>query len=110
MEPRRRIGSGRAMWSPACSRRWSLNDRPGAAAVIPLALDVDGRITRITRNGCVLLGWTEPELLGRDWIATCLPARVADAPTRTYHQLIGRDISVVESVVLTRSGEERLIE
>ena len=80
------------------------------AEVILLALDPDGRITLINRKGCDLLGWTEHELLGRDWIETCLPARIRDALRKKRHNLVGGDLSIVENPILTRSGEERLIE
>ena len=80
------------------------------AEVILLALDLDGRITLINRKGCDLLGWQERELSGRDWVATCLPARVRDAVKKTLHNLVNGDVSIVENPVLTRSGEERLIE
>ena len=55
------------------------------AEVLLLAIDVDGRITLINRKGCDLLGWTERELLGRDFIETCLPARIRVA-LRQKHQ------------------------
>jgi GAF domain-containing protein len=38
------------------------------AAIILLALDLDGRITLVNGYACSVLGWTEDELLGRDWI------------------------------------------
>ena len=59
---------------------------------------------------CSLLGWTADELLGRDWIETCLPARIRDELRTKFRNLVGGDLSVVENPVLTRSGEERLIE
>jgi two-component system cell cycle sensor histidine kinase/response regulator CckA len=80
------------------------------AAVILLALDLDGRITLINRNGCDLLGWTELELLGRDWVEACLPARIRDDVTRRLHRLFTGGPSLVENLVVTKSGEERLIE
>jgi len=80
------------------------------AEVILLALDLDGCITLINRKGCDLLGWTEGELLGRDFLVTCLPARERDALTRKFHRVIDGDLSVVEAPMLTKSGEERLIE
>ena len=49
------------------------------AEVILLALDMEGRITLVNRYACSVLGWTADELLGRDWIETCLPARMRDA-------------------------------
>ena len=45
------------------------------AEVILLALDLDGRITLINRKGCDLLGWAERDLVGRDFLETCLPVR-----------------------------------
>ncbi|HST06802.1 MAG TPA: PAS domain S-box protein, partial [Gemmatimonadaceae bacterium] len=80
------------------------------AEVILLALDVNGRVMQINRHACSLLGWTADELLGRDWIETCLPARMHDALRTKFHNLIGGDSSTVENPILTRSGEERLIE
>jgi two-component system cell cycle sensor histidine kinase/response regulator CckA len=80
------------------------------ADVILLALDVDGRITLINRKGCHLLGWTERELLGRDFLETCLPARTRVELTKKFHAVIGGDLSIVEAPLLTRSGEERLVE
>ena len=56
------------------------------AEVILLALDPDGRITLVNRKGCDLLGWTEAELLGRDFLATCLPARIRDALTKRFQR------------------------
>jgi PAS domain-containing protein len=49
--------------------------------VILLALDLDGRITLINRKGCALVEWPESDLLGRDWIETCVPARAAVPPS-----------------------------
>ena len=82
----------------------------GTADVILLALDLDGRITLVNRKGCDLLGWTERELLGRDFIETCLPARTRVALRKKFHTVIGGDLSVVEAAILTKSGEERLVE
>ena len=48
------------------------------ADVILLKLDLEGRIVLVNRYGCSLLGWTADELLGRDWIETCLPVRMRE--------------------------------
>jgi two-component system cell cycle sensor histidine kinase/response regulator CckA len=80
------------------------------ATVILLALDKDGRITLVNRFACGILGWTEEELLGRDWVDTCLPARIRDEVRRKLDDVRGGDLAVGENNILTRSGEERLIE
>ena len=46
------------------------------AEVILLKLDVEGRIVLVNRYACTVLGLTADELLGQDWIETCLPARM----------------------------------
>jgi len=78
--------------------------------VIMVALDLDGRITLANRYACSVLGWASYELLGRDWAETCLPAGVQAAQKKKFRNLVGGDVSIVENPVVTRSGEERLIE
>lgn len=80
------------------------------AEVILLALDVEGRITQVNRYGCSVLGWTADELLGRDWTDMCLPVRIRGPFRKKFHNLLGGDLSIVENPILTRSGQERLIE
>ena len=80
------------------------------AEVILLALDLDGRITLINRKGCHLLGWTESELLGRNWIGMCLPERIREAFRQQHHDLIRDALPENENAILTKSGEERVIE
>jgi two-component system, cell cycle sensor histidine kinase and response regulator CckA len=85
-----------------------------AADVVLLALDLDGRITLMNRHGCRLLGWTEAELLGREWTTTCLSSPDREAVTAslaaTRLGLTGDDPTIAMYVVLTRTGEQRLIE
>jgi two-component system cell cycle sensor histidine kinase/response regulator CckA len=77
--------------------------------VILLALDLKGRITLINRKGCSTLGWKEDELLGHDWVETCLPAKIRDDLRRSFRNLIAGDLSYIENTVLTKSGSERMI-
>ena len=82
-----------------------------AADVILLALDLSGRITLINRKGCDLLGWAEQDLLGCDWVATCVPPRIREQVSAFLGHAAGGNLAVVaENAVLTRSGGERLIE
>jgi two-component system cell cycle sensor histidine kinase/response regulator CckA len=80
------------------------------AEVILLKLDLEGRITLVNRYACAILGWTADELLGRDWIGTCEPARREAAARKRFSDLLGGDVSIADSPVVTRSGEERLVE
>jgi PAS domain S-box-containing protein len=80
------------------------------AEVILLKLDMDGRIALVNRYACSILGWTADELIGRDWVDTCLPPRIREDLRAKFHDLLGGDLSIIENPILTRSGEERLIE
>jgi PAS domain S-box-containing protein len=80
------------------------------ADVILLKLDLEGRIVLVNRYGCSLLGWTADELIGRDWIETCLPVRIREEFEGKRRQLLGGDLSIIENPVITKSGEERLVE
>ena len=81
-----------------------------AAEVILVALDLDGRITLINRKGCDILGWSESELLGREWTSTCLPERKRTVGRYKFHALVGGGLPIDEDVVRSKSGGERLIE
>ena len=79
------------------------------ADVILLALDPEGRITLINCKGCSTLGWKEEELIGRDWIDTCLPAGTRTELRTAFRTLITGVPLNLENPVLTKSGEERTI-
>ena len=78
--------------------------------VILLALDMNGVVTLANRYACSTLEWSAEDLVGRDWIETCVPARLREAERQSFRALIAGDLSVIEQPILTRSGGERLIE
>ena len=79
------------------------------AEVILVALDLEGRVTFINRTGCSLLGYTEEELLGQEWIEKCLPARIRGDIRKVFHKVLDGDRAHVVNPVLTKSYEERTI-
>lgn len=70
------------------------------AQVILLGLDLEGRITLANRYACDVLGWTADELRGRDWIETCLPARIRVISRKNFADLLAGDLAHVENPVL----------
>ncbi len=74
--PRRRCARARSGCATSAIGRSGISTPP---TVMLLALDLDGRIMLVNRYACAVLGWTEPELLGRDWFETCLAPRTARA-------------------------------
>ena len=82
------------------------------AGVMLLGLDREGRVTLLNRKGHELLGYEEGELMGKDWVSTCLPMRVREQVTPVIRNLIGGDLESVEyyeNPVVTKQGEERII-
>jgi PAS domain S-box-containing protein len=74
-------------------------------------LDLQGRITLVNRYASSIFGWTEEELLGRDFIDACVPARIRHQTREKLSNVLGEaDTSVIQNAIVTRAGEERMIE
>jgi two-component system cell cycle sensor histidine kinase/response regulator CckA len=84
------------------------------AQVIMLAVDLSGAVTMINRYGCSVVGWTAAELLGRNWVDTCVPVRLRAAVNARLGQLVAAEPATtvlgIENAIVTKSGTERLIE
>ncbi|WP_345993361.1 PAS domain S-box protein [Sulfurimonas sp. HSL-1716] len=82
------------------------------AAVMLLALDRNGKIRLINPKGCEILGYSQEELLGKDWIETVLPKRVQADVKELMQSIFSGNIEPVEyfeNSVITKVGEERTI-
>jgi PAS domain S-box-containing protein len=82
------------------------------ASVVFVALDGKGNITLINRKGCALLGYSEGELVGRNWFETCVPKSERKRAYAVFRKIIAGTAAALESYenpVVTRTGEERLV-
>ncbi len=82
------------------------------AGVIFVALDPGGCVTLINRMGCEILGFTEAEIVGRNWFEHFVPLAQRASVREVFEALIGGAVAGCERVenrVVTASGEERLI-
>jgi len=82
------------------------------AEVMLLALDAAGRISLINRKGCEILGYTEPELIGRDWFEQCVPQSQRAAGRASLRAALAGEAdpaSYAEDGVLTSKGDIKLI-
>jgi diguanylate cyclase (GGDEF)-like protein/PAS domain S-box-containing protein len=81
------------------------------AGAIIVILDADANITLLNRAGAELLGYDEGELIGRDWYEAVVPQRLQEQGRAAYAEELEaeEDDAVHESVVVTKSGEERTI-
>jgi two-component system cell cycle sensor histidine kinase/response regulator CckA len=78
--------------------------------VILLAIGLDKQITLVNRYACSILGWTAGELLGRNWVETCVPARLHAAMKENFPRLIAGNLGIFENPIVTKAGDERLVE
>jgi PAS domain S-box-containing protein len=81
------------------------------AEVMLVALDASGFITLINRKGCEILGYTESELVGRDWYDQCIADPHRDAARASHRSALesGGDPEYTEDQVVTRDGGTKLI-
>jgi PAS domain S-box-containing protein len=83
------------------------------ARAIIIGLDNNGRVNLINRRGCEILGYTEKEILGRNWFETVVPAQLRAAAEHRFRRILAADIGPVtryESEILTKQGELRHID
>ncbi len=82
------------------------------AGVMLAVLDRDGIVTLINRKGCGILGYSEEEITGKDWFATCMPEHLREVTAEAYEAVMNGENELPESqefTVLTKNGDERTI-
>lgn len=83
-----------------------------AAGSLIGVVNTDMKIVLVNKKACEVLGYTENEVLGRNWFDAFLPDRVRDITKTNFKKVIEGEMippSFMENYVQTRSGEERLI-
>ncbi len=82
------------------------------AEVILLALDAQGRVTFINRKGCRILGYEEPDVVGKNWFETFLPKDIREQVRAVFLKLMAGEVAPIEyyeNPVLHRAGDLRII-
>jgi len=83
-----------------------------SAGVMFLVLDTKGRIILLNNKACKTLGYEKEELIGEDWVETCLPDRIRKEVSAIFKMLIAGETEAAEyyeNSILTKSGEEGII-
>jgi len=82
------------------------------AGEILVVLDAEGNVCFLNRKGHELLGYTEGELIGKNWTETCVPERDRSRVAEVIRMIVTDQIELVEYVenaILSKLGEERII-
>ena len=82
------------------------------AGVMIVVLDRESRVLLINKKGCDVLGYSENEIVGKNWFDNFLPERIKEEVRNVLKELLeGKAVEneYHENPILTRTGEERLI-
>jgi diguanylate cyclase (GGDEF)-like protein/PAS domain S-box-containing protein len=82
------------------------------ADVILMAMDRSGNVTMINNKGCEILGYSEDEIIGKNWFKNFLPAKYRTSVKNRFKQFICEDLTrseYSENPVLTKQCTERII-
>lgn len=75
-------------------------------------VNTDMNIVLVNRKACEVLGYSEDEVLGKNWFDTFLPDRVRNITKENYIKVLAGEMTpppFMENYIQTRTGEERLI-
>jgi PAS domain S-box-containing protein len=81
------------------------------ARVIMVVIGADQKVSLINKMGCEILGYSEGEIIGKNWFDKFLPDRIKEEVRSVFENLINGKTSSehVENIVLTKNGQERII-
>jgi len=106
----RDVSAQRAAERMAAAERDRAQRYLDVAAVMLLALDATGRITLINRKGCEILGYSEAELLGQNWLERFVPQNQQGQVRQLFAaHMEGHAPEYAENWIVRRNGEQRLI-
>ena len=83
------------------------------AGVMLLAFDSEQNIRLVNRRVCMILGYSEEELLNRNWVDACVPEEDRERMRRSFSRIVAGEDALpaeIENHVLTRTGERRLVQ
>ncbi len=82
------------------------------AGVIILVIGTDGKVQLINKKGCEILGYTEDEIIGKDWFENFIPEEERHEVKSIFSRMTSGEIDpfeYAENMIITRSGEKRII-
>ncbi|MFB0535515.1 MAG: GAF domain-containing protein [Anaerolineae bacterium] len=93
------------------AERGFLESLVDAAQLLIVVLDTEGRIVLFNRACQETTGYSAEEALGHDWFDLFVPERVKEGAGEVFQKLLdGQLPSHYENPILTKDGQERLVE
>jgi PAS domain S-box-containing protein len=88
------------------------NNYLNIAGVILVVIDRDQKVALINKKGCEVLGYSEEEIVGKNWFDNFLPERLRHDVKKVFDSFMNGEIEPIEyyeNPVLTKTGEKRII-
>lgn len=82
------------------------------AKVIFLVINKKFEVELINKKGCEITGYSEKEILGKNWLSMLVPPGFQNMVEKTFNLLLKdepRSLESFESPIVTKNGEEKLI-
>ena len=82
------------------------------AGVMLVAIDAEQRVGLINKKGCEILGYSEEEVIAKNWFDNFLPKRIKEEVKGVFNKLLCGEADApeyYENLILTKNGQERLI-
>ncbi|MBA7570167.1 hypothetical protein ES708_11914 [subsurface metagenome] len=82
------------------------------AGVMFISINAQGNITMVNQKGCDILGYTQKEIIGKNWFNNFLPKSLSEEVKKVFNKLITGKIKLVEyfeNPIITKKGEIRII-
>jgi len=82
------------------------------AGVIMLVINANHKVELINRKGCEILGYSEAEILGKNWFDLTIPENERDTMKEIFTRLMKGEegqFKYFENPIITKQGEERTI-
>jgi PAS domain S-box-containing protein len=82
------------------------------AGVMFVAIDAEQRVGLINKKGCQILGYSEEEVIAKNWFDNFLPQTVREQVRAVFQKVVRGELDSLEyyeKPILTKNGQERLI-
>jgi PAS domain S-box-containing protein len=82
------------------------------AEVILLAIDGQQKVSLINNKGCAILGYTDQEIIGKNWFDKFIPEGIRDKVKAAFSDLMLGNLDLVEyfeNKIVRKDGQERII-
>ena len=102
----------KGLWGKLRQERNKAHQYLNIAGVIIIAINNKGFVSLINKKGCLVLGYKEEEILGKNWFDLCVPEKDREERKVMFEKVMVGEIEEqedYENTILTKSGEERVI-